>query len=85
MTTLIEQGPCGLPGSAALDDDDEAAFAEDEKVRIAALHKTAPEVIWLQVDPDSKHFGEWDDTTWCSEKMNGTDVKYVRADMTPNV
>jgi hypothetical protein len=85
MTTPIAQGPCGLPGSAALDDDDEAAFAEDEKARIAALHKTAPEVIWLQIDDEAEQFQGWDAQTWCEDKINETDVKYVRADLTPNV
>ena len=80
MTTPIAQGPCGLPGSAELDDDDDAAFAEDEKARIAALHKTAPEVIWLQIDDEAEQFDGWEAQTWCSDKINETDVEYVRAD-----
>ncbi len=62
------------------DDDDDAAFAEDEKARIAALHKSAPEVIWLQVDPEAEQFDGWEAQTWCSDKINETDVEYVRAD-----
>lgn len=66
-------------------DDDDAAFAEDERARIAALHKSAPEVIWLQVDPEAEQFDGWEAQTWCSDKINETDVKYVRADLTPNM
>lgn len=83
-TAPIAQGPCGLPDSAALDDDDDAAFAEDERARIAALHKTASEVIWLQIDEEAEQFQGWDAQTWCEDKINETDVKYVRADLTPN-
>lgn len=67
------------------EDDDDAAFAADEKARIAALHKSAPEVIWLQVDPEAEQFDGWEAQTWCSDKINETDVKYVRADLTQNV
>jgi len=66
-------------------DIDDAAFAEDEKARIAALHKSAPEVIWLQVDPEAEQFDGWEAQTWCTDKINETDVRYVRADLTPNV
>lgn len=85
MKEPIAQGPCGRPGSAALDDDDDAAWAaEDERLRIADLHKTAPEVIWLQIDDEAEQFDGWEAPTWCSEKLNETDVRYVRADLTPN-
>lgn len=59
---------------------EEEQFEADEEARIAAMHKTAPARIWLQVDPDSSHFGEWDDTTWCSDRMNASDVEYVRVE-----
>lgn len=65
-------------------EDEDAAFAADEKARIAALHKTAPEVIWLQIDGEAEQFQGWDAQTWCEDKINETDVKYVRADLTPN-
>ena len=76
---------CSPGWQAALDDYDDAAFEADEKARIAALHKSAPEVIWLQVDPEAEQFDGWEAQTWCSDKINETDVKYVRADLTPNV
>ena len=68
---------------SALDDDDDAAFEADEKARIAALHKTAPEVIWLQIDDEAEQFQGWDAQTWCEDKINDTDLKYVRADTVP--
>ena len=46
--------------------------------------KQAPEVIYLQSccdDPECTcHFNEWDDVTWCKDKIHNTDVKYIRAD-----
>lgn len=56
-------------------------IAEDEKRRIAALHKTAPETIWLQIDPEAEQFDGWDAQTWCSDQINDTDLKYVRTDV----
>ena len=56
-------------------------FEADEKVRIAALHKTAPETIWLQIDPEAKQFDGWDAQTWCSDQINDTDLEYVRVDV----
>lgn len=53
---------------------------DNEAARIAALHKSAPEVIWLQVDPESEQFDGWEAITWCTDQINDTDVKYVRAD-----
>ena len=63
-----------------LDDHDDADFEADEKARISALHKTAPEVIWLQIDDEAEQFQGWDAQTWCSDRINETDVKYVRSD-----
>jgi hypothetical protein len=54
----------------------------NEAERIAALHKSAPKVIWLQVNPESERFDEGDaEQTWCSDKINETDVKYALADL----
>ena len=39
----------------------------------------APDKIYLQIDGDS--FGEWEGATWCQDKINDTDVEYVRAVM----
>jgi len=41
----------------------------------------APDKIYLQIDGDS--FGEWEGATWCQDKINDTDVEYVRADTIP--
>lgn len=50
---------------------------------------TAPELIWLQVDPEP----EWinrpefpvnlrsDDVTWCADRIHPTDTLYIRADL----
>ena len=59
-------------------EDDE--LEADEKARIAALHKSAPERIWLQIDPEAEQFDWWDAQTWCSDQINDTDLEYVRAD-----
>lgn len=60
-------------------DEDALEFIEDERVRIAALHATCPKQIWLQVDPEAEQFDGWDAQTWCSDKINETDVRYVLA------
>lgn len=60
-------------------EDDE--LEADEKARIAALHKSAPERIWLQIDPEAEQFDWWDAQTWCSDQINDTDLEYVRADV----
>ena len=60
--------------------DDDAAFAEDETARIAALHKSAPETIWLQVAPEAEQFDGLEAQTWCSDKINSTDAKYIKAE-----
>jgi len=57
-----------------------AEFEADEKARISALHKSAPEKIWLQIDPEAEQFDAWDAQTWCSDQINDTDLQYVRAD-----
>jgi len=51
------------------------------------LTKTAPERIWLQIDPDtplsdsSDPFPEdLDGITWCADSVGGLEVEYVRAD-----
>lgn len=43
-----------------------------------------PEAIYLQVlvDDDGKPvYAPGDDITWCRDKINDSDVKYVRADL----
>jgi hypothetical protein len=50
---------------------------------MASVHD-APETIWLQVDPDGTDPTEEflpDGATWCQDKINGSDVEYVRADV----
>ena len=45
--------------------------------------KEAPKQIWLQEpnDCDDDDWNEWQDVvTWCADKINDTDIKYVRAD-----
>lgn len=59
--------------------DDDADFAADEAARIAALHQSAPEVIWLQADPEAEQFDGWEAQTWCSDRINATDVEYIKA------
>lgn len=44
----------------------------------------APETIWLQVDPNGEDPTDWflpEGATWCKDKVNGSDVEYVRADV----
>lgn len=64
--------------------DDAEAFAADEAARIAALRKTAPDVIWLQIDPEgtscSPQWSLLDGATWCDDKINDTDVEYIKGD-----
>lgn len=38
------------------------------------MEQQAPEVIYLQYAPDGE-------TTWCEDKINKDDVRYVRADL----
>lgn len=42
--------------------------------------EAAPAEIWLQVDQESPDI---DDSTWCRDKINDSDVRYVRADLSP--
>ena len=51
------------------------------------LDKTAPEIIWLQIDTsesnkerDELWLGD-DGVTWCSESIGGLEIQYVRADL----
>ena len=61
-----------------LSEDEE--FAADEAARIKTIQDTAPKEIWLQTDEDGEQYDGWDGQTWCSESINRSDVKYVRAD-----
>ena len=52
------------------------------------LDRTAPERIWLQVDPgagkdyrDAPFPGNHEDVTWSAESVCGLEVQYVRADL----
>jgi hypothetical protein len=49
-------------------------------------HKTvpgSPERIYLQHDPEDtgEPFNEAHEVTWCADKINDTDIEYVRADL----
>ena len=65
--------------------EDDAEFDADEKARIAALHKSAPETIWLQIDPEGEQFDGWEATTWCSDQINDSDLNYVRSDLVEGI
>lgn len=54
----------------------------------AALDKTAPERIWLQIDPagnNEDRQDEWpkvpDGVTWCWHSIGGLEIQYVRTDL----
>ena len=41
-----------------------------------------PDRIYLQVDPDGVSACDWiDGVTWCQDRINDTDVEYIRADL----
>ncbi|APC12930.1 MULTISPECIES: hypothetical protein [Providencia] len=50
---------------------------------------TAPELIWLQVDPEPEVINKpefpvnlrSDDVTWCVDRIHTTDTLYIRADL----
>ncbi|HEK0391264.1 TPA: hypothetical protein SMO73_001926 [Proteus mirabilis] len=50
---------------------------------------TAPELIWLQVDPEPEEINKpefpvnlrSDDVTWCADRIHQTDTLYIRADL----
>ncbi|MEX6370511.1 hypothetical protein AB6F62_21245 [Providencia huaxiensis] len=50
---------------------------------------TAPELIWLQVDPEPEEINKpefpvnlrSDDVTWCVDRIHTTDTLYIRADL----
>ncbi|HCZ9066197.1 TPA: hypothetical protein O4G11_001342 [Proteus mirabilis] len=50
---------------------------------------TAPELIWLQVDPEPEEINKpefpvnlrSDDVTWCADRTHPTDTLYIRADL----
>lgn len=46
--------------------------------------KNIPEKIYLQVDPENENtedFNELQGVTWCKNKINETDVGYIRKDV----
>lgn len=68
-----------------------AAVAHDGAAEVAdkgMLCLSAPERIWLQVDPEPLEAGKpqyptdagRDDVTWCRDQINETDTLYIRAD-----
>ena len=40
-----------------------------------------PAKIYLQVDPEGEKAMEFDGVTWCPDKINDSDVEYIRADL----
>lgn|SRR3990167_2611988 len=47
-----------------------------------------PEEIYLQLDPDEDNdFGtaELDDVTWCQDRQNEVDIKYIRGDLVEEI
>lgn len=42
---------------------------------------TPPEKIYLQVDPENEGSMGREGVTWCADKINETDVEYVRKDL----
>ncbi|WP_272578881.1 MULTISPECIES: hypothetical protein [unclassified Providencia] len=50
---------------------------------------TAPELIWLQVDPEPEEENKpvypvnlySEDVTWCADRIHPTDTLYIRADL----
>ena len=43
-----------------------------------------PDTIYLQISPDSDESPEWfDDVTWCEDRINESDVEYVRKKVPP--
>lgn len=57
-------------------------------LNIGTVCPTAPERIWLQVDPEPETDGfavypenpAQDDVTWCADQINANDTLYIRAD-----
>lgn len=67
-----------------------AAIATDratraEPVELSRIQRTAPERIWLQVDPDidaaDTDFHDQDEVTWADDDIGENDVPYVRVDL----
>lgn len=74
----VESNPMGgviLRGEAA--SKFREAMDATDAVRVDAP-ANAPERIYLQIDRESP---EVDDSTWCRDKINDTDVLYIRADV----
>lgn len=61
-----------------------ALAAPQQEVQEPVAWKDAPKMIWLQVCPDADHcevsFADHEGVTWCQDKVNDSDVAYVRAD-----
>jgi hypothetical protein len=56
-------------------------------VTLPELDRTAPERIWLQINPDGcaserdEPFPYGEEVTWCQDSVGGLQVEYVRADL----
>lgn len=42
--------------------------------------KDMPDRIYLQVDPEGEGYPGSEGVTWCADRINETDIEYVRAD-----
>lgn len=48
----------------------------------SGIVRKAPKTIYLQVGEDVDDYDDvsWADATWCIDKINDSDIEYVRAD-----
>jgi hypothetical protein len=60
---------------------DVAASPPESPAPAREAQDKAPDEIWLQIDQESP---DVDDCTWCRDKINDTDVRYVRAALSPS-
>jgi hypothetical protein len=56
----------------------ESHIRMEREAQAARETTTAPARLWLQVDQESPNV---DESTWCQDKINDTDVLYIRADL----
>lgn len=59
---------------------------EDEFDEFDALTPSAPERIWLQINPEDDdrrwpYPADHDSVSWCWESIGGAEVEYVRSDL----
>lgn len=57
--------------------------AQEQGDAMTKIPADAPREIWLQHDPDNtgEPFKLAHDVTWCADKINDNDIKYIRADL----